>query len=107
MEGKAAAFSLAPLASAAAAAMRESGISLATESLAAPDAKLLQWADLIVTLDAEAEKCCPPLPTHLQKKYYPFEPVEGPNITAYRKLRDAIRTHIEGMIGGMAMMEKD
>ena len=107
MEGKAAAFSHAPLASAAIAAMNESGISLATENFSAPEAKLLQWADLVVTLDAVAEKCCPPLPAHVQKKHYPFETVEESNIAAYRKVRDAIRERIEGMIGGMAMLENN
>lgn len=107
MEGKAAAFSRAPLSSAVITAMHESGISLLTEGLSAPDAKLLQWADLIVTLDAEAEKCCPPLPAHLQKKHYPIETVVGSDIAAYRKIRDAIRKRIEGMIGGMTMLEKD
>lgn len=107
MEGKAGNFSRTPLASAAITAMHESDISLLAESLPAPDAKLFQWADLVVTLDAEAEKLCPPLPTHIQKKYYPFGTAEGSNIAAYRKVRDAIRTRIEGMIGGMAMLEKD
>lgn len=107
MDGKAASFSCAPLASAAIAAMSESGISLLMESLSAPDAKLLQWADLLVTLDAKAEKYCPPLPAHVQKKHYAFETVEEPNIAAYRKVRDAIRARIEGMVGGMTMLEKD
>lgn len=107
MEGKAAAFSHAPLAPAAIAAMHESAIVLAMENMPAPDTELLQWVDLIVTLDAEAEKSCPPLPAHVQKKHYPFEPVEGSDIATYRKVRDVIRARIEGMIGGMSLLDKD
>ena len=74
------------------------------ESLPAPDQVLFEWSDLVVTLDAVAERHCPPMPCSAQKKYYPFEAAMPPGTENYRILRDAIRTRIEGMIGGMRML---
>lgn len=56
------------------------------------DAALSEWVDLVVTLDAEAERGCPPLPAHVQRRHYPV----GDEV--------ALRKRVEGMVGGMRMM---
>lgn len=107
MEAKAASFSLHPPDPAAIAVMGELGIPLSAEILSAPGPALLEWADLLVTLDAEAAQHCPPLPRNTQQKHYPFETAMQPGTEAYRTLRDAIRHRIEGMTGGMRMLAKN
>lgn len=66
------------------------------------DQETLAWADLIVTLDEAADKACPPLPPHIQKRCYPFAQPENP--VDFRRVRDAIQQRVEGMIGGMRML---
>lgn len=57
-----------------------------------PEATLLEWADLVVTLDEAAERDCPVLPKHAQRRHYPMRD-EG-----------ALRERVEGMVGGLRMM---
>ena len=65
----------------------------------------IAWADLIVTLDEPAYLARPPLPTSVQERCYPFPPPE--NADDLRRVRDAIQQRVEGMIGGMRMMNGD
>jgi hypothetical protein len=65
------------------------------EGLAAslpPDGALLEWADLVVTLDEDAERGCPALPGQVQRRHYPVGD------------EAALRERISGMVGGMRMM---
>lgn len=59
-----------------------------------PDEASLEWADLVVTLDGEAERVCPALPRHAQRRHYPVGN------------EAALRERIEGMVGGMKMLER-
>ena len=69
---------------------------------------LLEWADLVVTLDAEADRLCPALPAGVQKRCYAFvDPMPAGSVAAYREMRDAIRQRVEGMIAGMKMLTRD
>ena len=64
----------------------------------------IAWADLVVSLDEYADIACPPLPTNVQKHCYPFPQPE--NIEDLRRVRDAIKQLVEGMIGGMRLMNR-
>ncbi len=67
----------------------------------------VEWADLLVTLDAVANAACPPLRPGLQHRHYPFEPL--PAVTdkpAWTTLAGRIRERVEGMIGGMRLMQQ-
>ncbi len=65
------------------------------------------WADLLVTLDAAALAAKPPLRAGLQHRHYPFEPIpDVANKAAWRELAARIRQRVEGMIGGMRLLQK-
>jgi len=67
----------------------------------------VEWADLLVTLDAVANAACPPLRPGLQHRHYPFEPL--PDVSdkpAWTTLAGRIRERVEGMIGGMRLMQQ-
>ena len=62
------------------------------------------WADLVVALDRYAHQALPPLPSAVQVKCYEFpEPVDE---AAWPALRHALRGRVEGMVAGLAMMER-
>lgn len=62
------------------------------------------WADLIITLDDAADAACPPLPSHVQKRCYPVAPADSP--ADWLRVREAIQQRVEGMIGGMRMINR-
>ena len=102
MEARAAALHHGPLAAELLGAMREAGVEIADHTLHPFDASNLAWVDLVVTLDEVADRTCPTLPEWVQKRCYPFE---CPNdLDSLRRVRDAIKQRVEGMIGGMAMI---
>ncbi|MES2407031.1 MAG: hypothetical protein V4528_06890 [Pseudomonadota bacterium] len=71
------------------------------------DDDVLQWADLLVTLDAAALAACPPLRPGLQHRHSPFEPLPGvADKSAWTVLASRIRERVEGMVGGMQMMQR-
>ena len=70
------------------------------------DAAQLEWADLLVTLDTAALAGKPALRTGLQHRHYPVEPVPQPSDkTGWSEFAGRIRQRIEGMIGGMRLLE--
>ena len=100
MEARAVALHPGPLAPELLGAMRE--VEIADHTLHPFDASNLAWADLVVTLDEAADRACPTLPERVQKRCYPFA---CPNdLDSLRRVRDAIKQRVEGMIGGMAMI---
>ena len=71
------------------------------------DAELLAWADLLVTLDAVALAGRPPLRVGLQHRHYPFEPIPVvADKVGWSELAARVRERVEGMIGGMRLLEK-
>ncbi|MDP2025047.1 hypothetical protein [Sulfuriferula sp.] len=71
------------------------------------DGTALAWADLLVTLDAAALAARPPLRAGLQHRHYPFEPIpDVADKTAWRELAARIQQRVEGMIGGMRLLQK-
>lgn len=107
MEARAAALSPATLDALTVQVMAEAGIEIAQKQFQLPIEPLLQWADLLVTLDAESEGHCPPLPPGVQKRHYPFPVLEADDdLTGCRVLRDKVKARVEGMVGGMKLLEK-
>lgn len=65
------------------------------------------WADLLVTLDAAANAARPSLRPGLQHRHYPFEPL--PDVAdkpAWSALAARIRERVEGMVGGMQLLQR-
>ncbi|MHB1678640.1 MAG: hypothetical protein ACYCSS_14135 [Sulfuriferula sp.] len=68
----------------------------------------LEWADLLVTLDAVALAAKPLLPAGIQHRHYAFEPIPAASDKiAWREFALRLRERVEGMIGGMRMLEHD
>lgn len=69
--------------------------------------ELIAWADLLVTLDTVALAARPPLRAGLQHRHYGFEPIpSAADKSAWRELAADVRKRVEGMIGGMQMLER-
>ena len=62
----------------------------------------LEWGDLLVTLDAAALADMPCRPTHMQHRHYPFEP----GAASSGQLLSALHGRIEGMLGGLRLMQR-
>lgn len=73
---------------------------------------LLNWADLLVSVSAEADEQCPDLPSHVQKKHWPLPDPEktlggeAEIDAAYRSVRDEIKKRVQGLIGGIRMISE-
>ncbi len=71
------------------------------------DDAMLAWADLLVTLDAAAYAAKPALRAGMQHRHYPFEPIPpASDKAAWQALAAQVRARVEGMIGGMRLMQK-
>ncbi|QKT03726.1 arsenate reductase ArsC [Ectothiorhodospiraceae bacterium 2226] len=92
--------------------MQEAGIDLADHHPKPVSDERLAWADLVVTVCAEAERACPALPGHVQKKHWAVDDpaaVAGDaatRIAAFRAARDALRARVEGLLGGLRMLAR-
>ncbi len=89
--------------------MREVGIDLSNWPLSCLTPGMLAWADLVVTVCCRADERCPALPAGAQKKYWPLDnpgQTDGDGTQTWRLVRDDIRGRVEGMIGGMHMLER-
>ena len=71
------------------------------------DNTMLDWADLVVTLDSMAQVNLPRLPSGVQHRHYPFEPIPpAADKAAWGELAARVRQRVEGMIAGMRLLEK-
>ena len=69
--------------------------------------ELLAWADLLVTLDSAALAERPPLRAGMQHRHYPFEPIPAvADKAGWSELAARVRERVEGMIGGMRLLEQ-
>ncbi|MDA8363400.1 MAG: arsenate reductase [Gammaproteobacteria bacterium] len=97
---------------AAMAVMREAGVDMPGGLPVHPTPALLAWADLVISVCPDADKRCPALPAGTQKRLWRLStPDDGgadeeSDLYAWRTVRDEIRSRIEGMIGGMNMLER-
>ncbi len=98
--------------SCAIAVMGEAGIDISRQPSRCLAPGMLAWADLVVTVCRGADEQCPALPAGVQKRHWPLaNPSQGSEnetgvMQAWRVLRDDIRSRVEGMIGGMKMLER-
>ena len=86
--------------------MQEIGLELNTQ-VQVLDEALLQWADLVVTMDETVKNACPTLLPGVQLRHYPFPDPGAVHVplAECRQIRDKVRARIEGMIGGMRLMQ--
>ena len=92
--------------------MGEAGIDISRQPSPCLVPGMLAWADLVVTVCRGADEQCPALPAGVQKRHWPLaNPSQGSEneagvLQSWRMLRDDIRSRVEGMIGGMKMLER-
>lgn len=67
------------------------------------DATALAWADLLVTLDAQAAMACPSPGPGQQLRHYPVVEGDGDEPAL---LCERIRRRVAGMVGGMRMLQR-
>lgn len=91
--------------------MAEAEIDIAGQQSTVLTDDMLQSADLVVTVCGHADEHCPFLPAHVQKKHWPLEDpahatgTEEEILAEFRRVRDEIRKRVEGLIGGIRLME--
>ncbi|HKK14966.1 MAG TPA: hypothetical protein VKA14_09920 [Gammaproteobacteria bacterium] len=66
------------------------------------DGQLLAWADLLVTLDAQARSRCPPLASTTRPVHWPVPEAPG----AYGQLYPRLRRRIGETIGGLRLLSR-
>ncbi len=92
--------------------MGEAGVDISRQPSLCLVPGMLAWADLVVTVCRSADEQCPALPAGVQKRHWPLaNPIQGSEneagvLQSWRMLRDDIRSRVEGMIGGMKMLER-
>ena len=97
---------------AALAVMRETRVDMPSGLPVHPTPALLAWADLVISVCPDADERCPTLPAGTQKRLWRLSSPddrgtdEESDLHAWRIVRDEIRSLIEGMIGGMNMLER-
>lgn len=87
--------------------MAEAGLDINGRHAQLLDEALLHWADLIVTMDEAAKANCPRMPPGVQLRHYPFADPDAEQVTlpVCRQIRDQVRARVEGMIGGMKLLQ--
>ncbi|MDA8094748.1 MAG: hypothetical protein M0T84_12775 [Betaproteobacteria bacterium] len=86
--------------------MRETGLEPAAgEPLRMPDDTAIAWADLVVAMDAAADALIAQRPGGPPVRRFPLEEPALAGGDEYRALRERIRARVEGMVGGMRMLE--
>lgn len=93
-------------------AMAAIGIDISNQESVIVSEDMLNWADLIITVCEQADDQCPVIPSHCQKKHWPFpDPAKmaGSDIEIrqhFAEVRDAIGKRVRSMINGMQLMAK-
>ncbi|MDA8381674.1 MAG: hypothetical protein M0037_01110 [Betaproteobacteria bacterium] len=86
--------------------VRELGFEAAAEEpLRMPDEGAIAWADLVVAMDRAAESVFAARLGGPPVKIFPLEEPAQAGEDRYRALCSRIRARVEGMVGGMAMLE--
>lgn len=92
------------------AAMREAGVDISHQESTRVTPAMLEQADLVVTMCGHADEHCPVLPPGVQKKHWPLEDptkaagTEDEIMGKFRATRDAVKSRVEDLIGGLKMM---
>lgn len=86
------------------AVMREAGIDISGQESTRVDERMLQAADLVVTVCGHADEHCPILPAATQKEHWPLDdPARATGsddeiLRIFRLTRDAIRQRVECLL---------
>lgn len=76
-------------------AMDEVGVDIHTHTSDLIDPKILNKADLVVTLCSDADKNCPIMPPHVKKEHWGFDDPAGKPWSEFQRVRDEIKEAIE------------
>ena len=89
------------------AVMKEAGIDISDQRSKRLTDAMLDWADLVVTVCAHADKQCPLLPPAVRKIHWPLDDPaktggdEAEIIKVFRASRDDIRERVQSLITGL------
>lgn len=92
----------------AAKVMLEDGCDISSQDSKIVDEKMMNWADLIITVCGHADEHCPIVPPHVNKIHFPFtdpakaEGTEEEILTTFRQVRDQIRNGMQLLATGLA-----
>jgi arsenate reductase len=107
LEARSAGVYIRPLDDKAITVMKERGMDISELTPRRLSKDLLQWADLVVVMDAQAGIRVGSLPPHVQRRDYLFDHLgAGNSLEDYRLLRDRIFMRIKAIEGGMRMLAK-
>lgn len=88
----------------AVAVMAEAGVDISAQESTRLTPKMLEWADLVVTLCGHADEHCPVLPPGTQREHWPLEDPakaqgsEAEIMAVFRATRDEIRRRVEQLL---------
>ncbi|MBI3545353.1 MAG: arsenate reductase (thioredoxin) [Gammaproteobacteria bacterium] len=92
------------------AVMREAGVDITQQESTRVTARMLEQADLVITVCGHADEHCPLLPSGVHKKHWPLEDPakatgsEAEIMTTFRATRDDIRARVENLIDDIKML---
>ena len=84
--------------------MKEAGVDISAQSSDRLEKRMLEWADLLITLCGDARDNCPVVPMGVEKRHWPLEdPSYGQGtdeevLARFRKTRDLVKKHVEELI---------
>ncbi len=90
------------------AVMQEVGVDISQQKSTPLDPKLLEWADLVITVCGHADESCPALPQGTRKEHWPLpDPAkaagdEAEVMEVFRASRDEIRQRVVRLLGELA-----
>jgi arsenate reductase len=90
------------------AVMREAGVDISDQESTRLTDKMLEWADLVVTVCGHADEHCPVLPPGTRKEHWPLEdPAKATGseeqvMAVFRASRDDIRRRVEALLATLA-----
>lgn len=92
--------------------MADIGINISQQTSDILTPEMLEWADLVVTLCAQADALCPLLPASCRKKHWPVtDPARASGSETeisqcFAEVRDKIGARVKSMIGGLKLMAR-
>ncbi|WP_028399678.1 arsenate reductase (thioredoxin) [Ectobacillus panaciterrae] len=76
-------------------AMKEAGIDISNQTSDVIDPKILNNADLVVTLCGHAADHCPVTPHHVKRVHWGFDDPAGKEWSEFQRVRDEIEARIQ------------
>lgn len=76
-------------------AMKEAGVDISNQTSDIIDPKILNNADLVVTLCGDAADKCPMTPPHVKREHWGFDDPAGKEWSEFQRVRDEIGERIK------------